>query len=290
MLPTNPEIRARFLSTAQSQAGAWLMAFPRLKSTKMTNMEFSTAFLLRVGIHPPWVDPHRKCTACNSGTVIGMHCQHWFTCKHNGTLIHRHDAVVDEITKLMNHARLRELPVHQAFPFATDKQIRADIRLLSPKIPGLYSEGESASANVNLDIRITHPCTETNIKKNNSHIYQGNSAKAAYNDKMGKFYKVATVHGEIFKPVIFETFGYWHKEVKDIVRAVCSHITSKIQPSVAQSVMVSYWTRRLSVAIARSVSQSLISKAEECYIRRSHEDEEDLSTTMILNHRASVLV
>ena len=65
----------------------------------------------------------------------------------------------------MNHARLREVPVHQAFPFATDKQIRADIRLLSPKIPGLYSEGDSASADVNLDIRITHPCTDTNIKK-----------------------------------------------------------------------------------------------------------------------------
>ena len=37
-----------------------------------------------------------------------MHCQHWFTNKHNETLIHHHNAVVDEITKLMDHARLRE--------------------------------------------------------------------------------------------------------------------------------------------------------------------------------------
>ena len=107
---------------------------------------------------------------------------------------------------------------------------------------------------------------------------------------MRKFYKVATVHGESFKPVIFETFGYWHKEVKDIVRSVCGHITSKLQPSVAQSVIVSYWTRRISVAMARSVSQSLIPKAEECYIRSSHNDEEEISITMILNHRGSVLV
>ena len=107
---------------------------------------------------------------------------------------------------------------------------------------------------------------------------------------MRKFQKVATVHGEIFIPVIFETFGYWHKEVKDMVRAICGHITSKIQPSVAHSVMVSYWTRRLSVAIARSVSQSLISKQEECYIRSSHNDQDEISTTMILNHRGSILV
>ena len=94
-----------------------------------------------------------------------MHCQHWFLCKHKRTLIHRHDAVVDEFAKLMNHARHRELPVYQAFLFASDEQIRIDISLLSPKMPGLYSEGDNASANVNLDIRITHPCTDTNIQQ-----------------------------------------------------------------------------------------------------------------------------
>ena len=138
--------------------------FPRATSTKLTNTEFTTSFYLRLGITPTWADPSQECNLCKNGEVLGENFKHWFTCKQKGTLIHRHDAVVDEIRKLFNHARLKELPISQAFPLANN-QIKPDIRLQSPKVKNLFIQGENFHANANFDIRLTHPCTDTNIEK-----------------------------------------------------------------------------------------------------------------------------
>ena len=107
---------------------------------------------------------------------------------------------------------------------------------------------------------------------------------------MKKFHEEATAHGEAFMPVIFETLGYWHKTTARIVKSVCTHISQKINPSIPKSVLVSYWTRRISTAVTRAVSASLISKGEESYIRNDNFDEEYLSSTNIFHHIVNVSI
>ena len=106
---------------------------------------------------------------------------------------------------------------------------------------------------------------------------------------MIKFSGVAAKHEEVFKPVIFETLGYWHKSTSRMVNVICSHIASKVNPTIPKSVLISYWTRRISTAVTSAVSASLIAKGEESYIRQDNFDDEYLSYTNIYHHRINVL-
>ena len=273
-LPSNPEIRARYLSCAQSQAGAWLLAYPKANCSKLENEEFLIAFYLRLGIQPPNIDPTDLCSCCNSGAQIETNCLHFFECKSGGHRQAVHDSVVKEIEKSFKHANINLLPISHPFPRAS-KDIKPDIRLSSPFFqPYYYLKFENINWNINFDVRITNPCLRSKVTKG-SDKKQGRAAEISAYEKDSKYQDIAREHREAFRPLVFETYGYWDKNVRETIDVTCSKISNN--QAIYKSILKNYWTRRISTALVRATSQLIIGKATSYAVDKNQpEDFEDL--------------
>ena len=77
--------------------------------------------------------------------------------------------------------------------------------------------------NFNYDVRIINPCSASKITKGSSKK-QGRSAEISAYEKDSKYPDVAREHKVAFRPLVFETYNYWDKNVRETVDATCSKI------------------------------------------------------------------
>ena len=81
--------QARLHSAGGPDAGAWLDSIPQSRELSLSNAEFQTAALLRLGADLPIL---RHIRECNCGVQMAADGYHLLTCPKDGGFIRRHDA------------------------------------------------------------------------------------------------------------------------------------------------------------------------------------------------------
>ena len=117
------------------------------------------------------------------------------------------------------------------------------------------------------DVQVTEPtgCSPLATKQttlDNSSIPL-READSAYKDKMDKSAEFCRQQGITFHGIIHETSGAKHKVAAVLMAAVAKYAVMEQKWHGKEDAFVSYWGKRISCAIQRGVSHSIISKARD---------------------------
>jgi len=248
--------QSRKNSIKNSFSGAWLNALPRQGTTYMSNEEFKTACLFRLGLPLPSISTTLRCD-CTKAPYIGIHGEHFHCCPKGSSRIQKHNLVLQTVANLCSSANIQIiLEPKNLFP-TNIKAIKPDLLLRSPNL--FQSGGEK---DITLDVSITHPATSTNMTSQKSDSIEGSSADRTFSSKNLKFREIASQHDFNFMPIIFETYGHVHSTSLSFLNAIITKSASFHE--VPRTIMKNYWIKRLSAALQIGQARLLISKTQSC--------------------------
>jgi len=210
--------KARLLSAAGTEAGAWLLATPcKWHHTEMSPDEFRTAVRLRLG-EP--VMEEGTCSACgNPCDAFGHHAT---SCHGRGSLGQRHNHVRDVLFRILKEHACLQPQKEVVVPVVQD---RAKVSLERPA-DVMFVHAEGGDRRVAVDVAITQPLQQQFVKRASA------TARFAANEyatkaKLRKYCAAGTSqlagNAEVtLMPFVFETFGAPADGVDEVVTIAAS--------------------------------------------------------------------
>ena len=240
--------RARTLSNDGSFAGAWLHGIPKKDNRHLDNVSFRRALMLRLGV--PFSDRPLRCK-CKNRAIVDCHLDHILCCSQfSAERKHRHDAIVQDIKSLCNHAglhftdsRLGELrtPAHN------------DNKAADGCIRGLRSKP------LDIDVTVWNATSATELRKG-SHAVQHQAISDAEKVKNDKYEGRCREIDHFFMPWAMEIYGACSKNVASFIDKVVEKAAEV--NSIPQSILLSYWRKRMSTTLqyynARLINQAYL--------------------------------
>ena len=210
--------KARLLSAAGTEAGAWLLATPcKWHHTEMSPDEFRTAVRLRLG--EPVMEAG-TCSACgNPCDAFGHHAT---SCHGRGSLGQRHNHVRDVLFRILKEHACLQTQKEVVVPIVQD---RAKVSLERPA-DVMFVHAEGGDRRVAVDVAITQPLQQQFVKRASA------TARFAANEyatkaKLRKYCAAGTSqlagNAEVtLMPFVFETFGAPADGVDEVVTIAAS--------------------------------------------------------------------
>ena len=164
---------------------------------------------------------------------------HFLHCPCGGDRIRRHNALRKEFSSLSNMAGIKTQAEPTQFVF-TDHPV---LLLFNPFTVS------STGRHVTFDFAVTHPCTTTALRRH-SDVVAGKAADILFKNKESYYSDYASKNNLDCYGIIFETFGYCHPVSSSWILKLATQ-AAKVH-GYHPSVLVSYWCRRLSVALQRA--------------------------------------
>jgi hypothetical protein len=249
--------QARILSCAGQHAGAFLRAIPHPHSTLMTPCEFQTACYFRLGMNLPYLPNNLRCD-CKRHPLVGNAGEHFHVCAKGNQRQEKHNDLVIAIQHLCTMAGIAtRLEPKDCFPMHP-KQLRPDLRLINPRLTRL-SPGRQ---DIVVDVSVTHPGTDTNVRSFCSASRPGISAKRAEQRKEAYYDLTAAQHNLKFFPLVFESYGLLGPQLSFFLDVLLEAVYAKSDGYIPKSTLIDYWHKRLSVTIQRGNARMFINRSD----------------------------
>ena len=255
-----------WLSSINSDSGAWLSAGASPKMFEMSNNEFVSAVCRRNTVEDPTIpkytasmsreDPQNFQCACDGSSQskrIDPYGYHLVGCRIGANAIRLHDEVVATVAKLFRTLRLDAIVEPTRLfnnPDEDASSQRPDIFIRNPRGLGRQVIIDVAVTGVNGQSRTSDEATDRPLQ-------------TRYDQKMAKYGRVAEQCNLRFVPAVFSHTGQIHGVFKAFVK---EQITQKLvafegdpKPSKINSIM-KWWSRCISVAIAKTASRNVAFK------------------------------
>ena len=248
MLTGSLHDRARTFSNDGSFAGAWLHGIPKKDNRHLDNVSFRRALMLRLGV--PFSDRPLRCK-CKNRTIIDSHLDHVLSCSQfSAERKHRHDAIVQDIKSMCNHAglqfadsRLGELrtPTHN------------DNKAADGCIRGLRSKP------LDIDVTVWNSTGVTALRRGSGAI-QHQTISDAEKVKTDKYEERCRQIDHYFMPWAIEIYGATSKKVESFIDKVVEK-AAEIN-AIPHAILLSYWRKRISTTLqfynARLINQAYL--------------------------------
>ena len=230
--------QARLRSAGGPDAGAWLDAIPQSRELSLSNAEFQTAALLRLGADLPIL---RHIRECNCGVQMEADGYHLLTCPKDGGFIRRHDAWQHCWQQMLRSVNYRvEMEKEKEFEDKKRRYRCIRLRKREEAVVGHYRHPPSLvvvtqSANIN-----------------------GYAAISRDKIKNDKYLDIATSLGYLFKPVAVEVFGRWSPVASSLFHQVARRPSEDFLND--RNSFVNYWRKRLSVCLQQGNARIILRK------------------------------
>jgi hypothetical protein len=252
-----PEHQARIHSCAGQYAGAFLRAIPHRTSTLMTPGEFQAACLFRLGMNLPFIPAHLRCD-CKRHPLVGNLGEHFHVCAKGNERQSKHNDLVISIRHLCTMAGIEtRLEPRGCFPMHT-QELRPDLLLINPNLSSLAPPGRDIA----LDVTITHPGTDTNLRGCSSAKKPGISAVMAEQRKLALYDLTAAQHNIKFFPLVFETYGLLGDQLSTFLDELLHAVYLKSDGHIPKPTLKDYWYKRISVTLQRGNAKMFIARTD----------------------------
>ena len=234
------ELKRSLELASEKGASMWLVTSPNVEHGFYLNkQEFRDALGLRYN----W--PIKGLPAsCACGKTNDV--DHTLTCKAGGYVILRHNALRDTQAELLQNA-CYDVQVEPGLLPVTDEELPAststeDGARLDISARGIWSPMEQ----VFLDVRVTHPNTQTHRSKSTRQIYKENERekKTKYNQR------IIHVEKATFVPLVFTTSGGMGPECERLNKRLAELISLKRKQSYSD--VITYIRKRLRFALLKA--------------------------------------
>ena len=236
----DPVAAARLLSLRSSDAGAWLLARCS-KENQMTDVQFRTAICIRLGATLPGLTEASKCSECKSHPLVDPRGEHFLHCPCGGDRIRRHNALRKEFHTLVHMAGFKAQAEPTQFVFTDGRH--PDLLLFNP------ISVSNTGRDITFDFAVTHPSTTSALRRH-SDQESGKAADILFKTKEAYYQDYAIQNNLDCYGIVFETFGYCHPVASSWIVKLATQ-AAKVH-GYLPSVLVSYWRRRISVALQRA--------------------------------------
>ena len=216
----NPVGKSRLLSASQDHAGYCLTHAPRSSSFRLSDDEFMTYGLMRLGLQSKMFGPPQlTCGACGQPLPSDPEerINHAMACtktkKREGYFRHHH----------IELELRRTLLESAAFHVTNEPHFESNGRNLRPDLEAFYGGGRPTSL---VEVSVTHPSCASYVKDFKSHLVPRASAKHREKEKTAK-YRDIIGDRRFFTPAIAETYGALGPQLEKFVRFHSTIISRK---------------------------------------------------------------
>jgi hypothetical protein len=218
MAASPPAAKSRLLSASQPHSSYCLSHAPCSPSFRLSDDEFLTFGLMRLGLHGT-IGPHQhSCGACGQPLPEGQEerITHAMACtktrKREGYFRHHH----------IEHELRRTLLESSAFHVTNEPHFESKGQNLRPDLEAFFGGGRPSSL---VEVSVTHPSCQSYIKLN-SHLIPRAAVRQREKEKSAK-YKELVNGRRNFTPAIAETYGALGEQLEKFVQFHSSIISRK---------------------------------------------------------------
>ena len=241
---TSVKARAQYLSKTTAMAAACLSAVPSDRALSLANSDFT--WFLRSHFRLPYmawlgVNNDLKCYCRRQDKYGNMPVcseDHVLKCSGDNLWLMRHNAIVSASQDMLQSTQLSP-KLEQIVAPGSD--LRFDLT-----VEGLDSMGTQYC----LDISVRHP-HNSRIEKQTARL-QLHAANEGVKEKQTKYSKFIKGNTK-FLPIVLETFGAVHPNVRELVALAAKRVNNIPYDSAtfAAPTFAVYWLQRLSVTLQR---------------------------------------
>ena len=239
---------SRIHSLCNPESGAILTATLNRDNT-CSSEEFQVILRDRLGMKHPFISDTTYCT-CAKGCLIGEHGEHAHACAKGGERDARHKSVLDHCCDMITLSGVAVTQEPNDCFALEDSKKRPDFIAKNLNRPG-------KSPNTLGDVSIVFPGGKSYIKLGSANR-PGVAADHQSEQKSKMYSPLAASSNHDFIGLIFESYGMFHKEVKDLINLCCSRMASRRGKPFAM--LKKYWTTRISVAVVRGTARMILTK------------------------------
>ena len=248
---------AVFQSSSTKESKAWLWSVPTSPSMSMSNGQFTTAVRTRFLVDHPSILPNTRCKCKGSPSkaspILDTRGYHSQKCKleHHLTIA-THEQLKLEIMSLI---RFKGVPCHSNCNgiFAEtnpEDGCRGDIvELGTGGVRTIY------------DVRLSNPVSA--VVERGGRVGIGDSTNTSEKEKWKKYGERCKSVRSTFIPLCVDTTGYWGKSFSRWFEQTIAFILKDKNQDISN--VSNYWTRRISIAIQRGVSDAINSRIRVVY-------------------------
>jgi hypothetical protein len=178
---------------------------------------------------------------CVSNTLLDRYGDHLLSCALKGLQSERHDLLVKifykfaRYTGLSTSTRTRDLQFEDG-----EGSMKVDIRIFNPQFLGIEDR-----QSIKYDVTVVHPTCATNVE--GQAFNRGYTINKAEVKKKRKYDQLCLREGTTFKPLVFDTYGNWSKDVQDLVGYLSTKFSRK--SGIALSVIQNHIEMELSTKL-----------------------------------------
>ena len=254
----SPKTIAAFTSVATDKASAYLTSRTNLTTLKMTPSQFRIAARQRLRISIQTQD-NLKCN-CKRKSHIDHYGDHLASCKRGQEVVSIHDSMKQAITDL---CRSNGLSVK-----VEPRNIFGIVDPENDKRPDLLIQGLQEKKIIG-DVCVSFPIRNSTTR--NKAMIKGHYADLNAKSKHRKYdEEVAEMENSEFIPFIFESRGFWHKEFEVFFEKVIKHGSGVNR--IAEDILRTYWTRRLSATLQKAVATTISQKLHRIHAPEFHDE------------------
>ena len=261
---SNIKNSTRINSAATSESGAFLRVCCLSSTRKMSNNQFIVACYMRLGLPLHITEGLLNCD-CKKEIEIDKNGEHFFACPKGNHRQQSHDALNQLLSELAFSAGVRNKTEPSGiFNVVKDSNKRPDLLLYRPKIK-TKEHPDGWLHNIIVDTSLTHPLLPSYLPKTAlTHEQKVLPAiEKRENEKRNKYFSLAQENNLAFIPAVVDCIGAWGSYFKLLVRELVDKAHNR--RGVAKSVLLEYWSQRISVCIQTCISSMLISRCERLY-------------------------
>ena len=252
----NETDHARFISVAKPHTGDFLLACPKTSCTTFKSTEFIHAVRMRLGANLPSVPT--RCS-CAKRPVLDGKGTHLLSCAKGGTLIHRHNAIQQDVLVLATSAGV------QASILSADvlllNNAASDMRRGDLLLPEMGKD----ERDLVVDFTITHPTCPSYVSATRND--PDSSIRRANNRKNLKYKNAAETQDKTFMPMALECYGALSKDFLFVINKLCEKRAKLTDTN--SSVVMNYWYRRISCTLhkgnSRAISKRILDITQASY-------------------------
>jgi hypothetical protein len=248
------------------EAGAWLLATPKMKAFQLTSREFRTSLLLRLFMEQPTL-PHGVRCNCTGNPLIDKRCHHMLTgCGFGGCRIRAHDNQVAELNSCLAYLGMRTRKEQRGIfrEFNPHDNHIPDITVINPPAHPTCSPSPLL-----LDVAIA--TVIEGLQNGDSYKYMplataetecraANKSAAKKKKKYDPLCNPEEGRPKRFSfiPIIYETTGRMHPDTLAFIKLCCK--SSSLHKKIEGETIYTFILKRLSVCFQKSMATNIFER------------------------------